>query len=81
YVLPFLRGDRLAARVDLKSDRAANALLVHAAATERGVNAAGVADPLAAELRALATWLGLERVVIGKKGDLAGPLRRATASR
>jgi uncharacterized protein YcaQ len=76
YVLPFLLGDRLAARVDLKSDRSASALLVHAAATEPGVNVAGVLAPLAAELRALATWLGLEHVVVGKKGDLAGRLRR-----
>jgi uncharacterized protein YcaQ len=71
-----LLGDRLAARVDLKSDRSASALLVHAAATEPGVNVAGVLAPLAAELRALATWLGLEHVVVGKKGDLAGRLRR-----
>ena len=76
-MLPFLLGERLAARVDLKSDRDANALIVHAAATERGMKAAAVAGPLAAELRALSTWLGLERVVVGKKGDLSGPLRRA----
>jgi uncharacterized protein YcaQ len=77
YVLPFLLGERLAARVDLKSDRDTNALLVRAAASERGIQPAGVAGPLAAELRALSTWLGLERVVVGNKGDLTGPLRRA----
>jgi uncharacterized protein YcaQ len=81
YVLPFLLGGRLAARVDLKSDRARNALLVHAAASERGVKASGVAEPLAAELRALAAWLGLERVASSTKGDLAGPLRRVLSSR
>jgi uncharacterized protein len=81
YVLPFLLGERLAARVDLKSDRAESALLVHAAATERGMNAAAVAGPLAAELRAMARWLALERVVVGSKGDLALPLRRALAAR
>jgi uncharacterized protein YcaQ len=80
YVLPFLLGERLAARVDLKSDRDADALIVHAAATERGMNAARVAGPLAAELRAMATWLGLERIAVGKKGDLAGPLRRALST-
>lgn len=78
YVLPFLLGERLAARVDLKSDRANSALLVHAAATEDGLDARTVAGPLAAELRAMARWLDLERVVVGTKGDLARPLRAAT---
>ena len=77
YVLPFLLGDRLAARVDLKSDRAANALLVHGAATEQGVKAKAVAGPLAAELRAMAAWLALDTIVVGTKGDLAGLLKRA----
>jgi uncharacterized protein YcaQ len=77
YVLPFLFGERLAARVDLKADREAGALRVHAAATEAGVRAADVIAPLAAELRAMATWLGLERVVVGKKGDLAPALARS----
>jgi uncharacterized protein YcaQ len=74
YVLPFLLGDRLAARVDLKADRDAGALRVHAAATEAGMRAADVAPALAAELRAVATGLGLERVLVGGKGDLARPL-------
>jgi len=80
YVLPFLHGDRLAARVDLKADREAGALRVHAAAAEAGVRAATVVGPLAAELRAMATWLGLARVLVGAKGDLATPLRRALHS-
>lgn len=74
YVLPFLMGDRLAARVDLKADRDAGALRVHAAATEAGIRGVDAVAPLAAELRALATWLGLARVQIGGKGDLARPL-------
>jgi uncharacterized protein YcaQ len=71
YVLPFLLGERLVARVDLKADRQAGALLVHAAATEDGVKPPAVAGELARELRALATWLGLENVVVGTRGNLA----------
>ena len=81
YVLPFLLGDQLVARVDLKADREAGALRVHAAATEAGVRAAAVAGPLAAELRAMAAWLGLERVLVGTRGDLASPLSRALSPR
>ncbi len=62
YVLPFLLGDRLVGRVDLKSDRVAGQLLVHAVHYETGVKAADVAGPLRDELRLMANWLGLERL-------------------
>jgi uncharacterized protein len=77
YVLPFLLGDRLAARVDLKADRRRRRLLVPGAFAEPGVDRAHVARALAAELRGLADWLGLPDVEVGDRGDLVGPLARA----
>jgi uncharacterized protein YcaQ len=66
------------ARVDLKAERAAGRLLVKGAWAEDGVS--GVEGPLAAELRTLADWLGLERVVVGRRGNLASALRAAIAT-
>jgi uncharacterized protein YcaQ len=80
YVLPFLLGDRLVARVDLKADRHNGALLAHGAFAEAGVEPDAVAVPLARELRALAAWLELDRVVTGTRGDVAGPLARALSA-
>ncbi len=76
YVLPFLLGDRLVGRVDLKADRANGALLVLAAHAEPSANMKATANGLDEELRAMATWLGLERVVITRRGNLASKLWR-----
>jgi uncharacterized protein len=61
YVLPFLYGDALVARVDLKSDRAANVLRAHAIHWEPG--APPEARPaLERHLASMASWLGLGAV-------------------
>jgi len=81
YVLPFLFGDELAARVDLKADRAAQTLRVQAAHLEPGQPAGAVAEALARELRGLAAWLGLERVAVTRRGGLARALAGQAAAR
>jgi len=77
YVFPFLLGDDLVARVDIKADRKAGVLMVPGAFLEDGQEPKWVARELALELAELARWLGLREIEVGNKGDLAGELRRA----
>jgi uncharacterized protein YcaQ len=81
YVLPFLLGEDLVARVDLKADRQAGTLRVRSAFGEPGFDPRAVARELADELAAMAGWLGLERIEVEPRGDvLAGELARAVAA-
>ncbi len=83
YVLPFLLGDRIVARVDLKADRPAGVLRVHAAYAEAR-RAAGNRGRTLRGIEADAGWLGLERMEVTPAGDLGPALaehRRVVAAR
>ena len=77
YVLPFLEGDAITARVDLKADRKAGVLLVQAA---HGEPAATAETPgrLARELRLMAGWLGLSGIRVERRGNLSEALAKET---
>jgi uncharacterized protein len=77
YVLPFLLGDTLVGRVDLKSDRQAGVLRVQSAWIELGHDPHYVAAELAEELALTAAWQGLDRIEVVERGDLAKELAAA----
>jgi uncharacterized protein len=71
YVLPFLMGESFAGRVCLKADRAAETLRVNASHMEDLADPHETATALSTELKAMADWLGLKKLEIAKKGNLA----------
>ncbi|TDI94268.1 MAG: winged helix-turn-helix domain-containing protein, partial [Chloroflexi bacterium] len=77
YVYPFVLGEDLVARVDLKAERDKSVLRVKGAFIEDGPDHDYVAANLADELRLMADWLGLKRVGTGRRGDLMPALRAA----
>lgn len=81
YALPFLIGDTLVARVDLKADRKAGVLQVPGAWAEPGQDPRSVADRLAPVLDEVAGWLGLSAVTAAERGDVATELARAHGRR
>jgi uncharacterized protein YcaQ len=80
YVFPFLLGDTLVARCDLKADRQRKVLMVQSAFLEPGHDARRVIPELADELRQLQAWLELDRIEVGERGDLAAKLRGSVRS-
>jgi uncharacterized protein len=80
YVWPFLLDGELVGRVDLKADRAADALHVVGAFVERDRSPSRVAAALVGELEMMASWLGLAGVTVGGRGDLVAELRAAISA-
>jgi uncharacterized protein YcaQ len=81
YVFPFLFGDTLVARCDLKADRERGVLMVRSAFLEKGQQAARVAAALAEELDVMREWLGLDRIEVASRGNLAASLRKVVKGR
>jgi uncharacterized protein YcaQ len=80
YVCPFLLGDTLVARCDLKADRERNVLMVRSAFLEPRQQARRVVPELAAELRHVQAWLDLEHIEVARRGNLAAMLQKTVTA-
>lgn len=79
YVLPFLHEERIAARVDLRAERAQGRLAVHAVHEETpGLDEQGI-QALAGQLRQMADWLGLADIQLNCQREGARRLRQVLA--
>ena len=79
YVLPFLLGDRLVGRVDLKANRQLARLEVRGGSAEEAVRVDRIVEPLAGQLKQLAQWLRLEKVAVtSRRGDLMRALKKTS---
>jgi uncharacterized protein YcaQ len=77
YVCPFLLGNTLVARCDLKADRARKILIVQSGFLEPGQDARRVIPDLVDELRLIQAWLELDGMEVSERGDLAAMLHRS----
>ena len=75
YVLPVLDGERLVARLDIKTDRAGNTLQVLGAFAEPDADHGALAERLRPHLDELARFVGVDGVTYGSRGDLANALK------
>ncbi|WP_353647548.1 crosslink repair DNA glycosylase YcaQ family protein [Nakamurella sp. A5-74] len=75
YVFPLLVGDEFVGRFDLKADRADGTLLVQASWCEPGADPQVACEAAVVELAEMARWLGLPRIVVKDRGDLARRLQ------
>lgn len=81
YSLPVLVDDNLVGRIDLKADRGSGTLLVQSAWWEDANSQQQHAERVAGELRAAATWQGLERVSVGTWGNASDDIAAALGPR
>jgi hypothetical protein len=75
YVLPFLQGEAITARLDLKAERKDGALVVKSAHAQPGHGLDEIAGPLRAELARMAGWLGLAEVRVEAAEPLGAALK------
>ncbi|WP_282009023.1 winged helix-turn-helix domain-containing protein [Brevundimonas aveniformis] len=79
YVLPFLQGERLTARCDLKADRQARVLRVQAVHREDHAQPLDIAPALAERLQDMAAWMDLGDIEVHGHGEAAAALREAVS--
>jgi uncharacterized protein YcaQ len=80
YSLPVLVGDRIAARVDLKADRATSTLQVQSAWWEPQAHPDD-APRIADELALAASWQGLDHISVSSWGDATTAIHEALRAR